>query len=389
MVMPQEPFTEPNNKSTRRYDLDWLRIFAVLLLIYFHTAAIFSQAHPEFYVKNDVTSRSMGFLISFIHQWHMPLFFLLSGSATWFALGFRTGKQYATERFKRLLIPCIFGILVIVPPQVYYWRLSDSNYQGTYLQFYPRFFQGIRPEGNFEWAHLWFIVYLFVFSLLALPLFLYLRQDGQRQLSNFVTFAEGYGAIFLMAVPLAVIEGVLRPRWPGFQNLYDDWANFCLYLTYFVYGYLICADARVGRAIARQRYLASGLAIASMSVLFGLWITENVPEPGYSVVYITYQCYRGFNSWFWVVALLGWGQRYLNFNSRWLQYFNQAAYPFYILHQTVIVAIAFYIVQWNMDWITKFWIISTVSLVITILLYDLVVKRTNLTRFLFGLKSLT
>jgi peptidoglycan/LPS O-acetylase OafA/YrhL len=382
--------SEANSQPERRYDLDWLRVFAVLLLIYFHTAAIFYQGSlGEFYITNDIPSRQMQLFVSFVHQWHMPLFFLLSGAASWFALSFRTGSQYVKERFKRLLIPFLFGTLVIVPPQVYYRLSSNPNYQDSYLQFYPQFFNGIRPKGNFEWAHLWFVIYLFVFSLIALPLFLHLKKDtGESLRSNLSTFAEQPGAIFLFALPLVIIEGALRPNWPGFQNLYNDWANFFLYLFYFIYGYLFCSDTRFREAINRHFKIALVIAIATMSILVGLWITNTVPERDYSWEYVFYQIVRGFNTWCWVVAFLGLGQQYLNFNNRLLQYLSVASYPFYILHQTVIVTIGFYVVRWNTGILEKFLVISTASLLVTVALYDLLVKRNNIMRFLFGMKPI-
>lgn len=382
--------TTAKTKPERRYDLDWLRVLAVLLLLYFHAAAVFYTGDlGEFYVKNERSSIEMECFILFVHQWHMPLFFLLSGAGTWFALSSRTAGEYVIERCKRLFIPFIFGTLVIVPPQVYYRLLSNPNYQDSYIQFYPQFFNGIRPQGNFEWGHLWFIIYLFIFSLLALPLFLHLRQkNNQNLISNLAAFLEKPGAIFLLALPLAIIEAALRPRWYGFQNLYDDWGNFFLYLFYFIYGYLICADARFEKAIDKHLRIALILAVVSMSVFLGLWASNIIPERGYSPGYVLYQMFRGINSWFWIVALLGLGRKYLNFNNWVLQYANQAAYPFYILHQTVVVAIAFYVVRWQISITGKFLIISTTSLIATIALYDLLVKPINVTRFLFGLKPI-
>ena len=375
------------SKPERRYDLDWLRVLGVLLLLYFHTAAIFYVGElGEFYIKNDQSSHAMSCFIAFIHQWHMPLLFLLSGAGTWFALSFRSAGEYVQERFKRLFIPFLFGTGVLVPPQVYYRLLSNPTYQDSYLQFYPQFFNGIRPQGNFEWSHLWFVIYLFVFSLIALPLFLYLKGTGAHLLSKLSVGMEKPGAILLLALPLAAIEGALRPRWPGFQNLYDDWANFCLYLLYFIYGYLLSSDARFGQAIDRHLKIALVLAVTSMLVLFGLWETNNLPERGY-LGYILYQFLRGVNSWFWVVALVGLGRRYLNFNSKLLQYASVASYPFYLLHQTVLVTIGFYVVRWNAGVMEKFWVISTASLIVTIALYELI-RRNNVARFLFGLKPI-
>jgi peptidoglycan/LPS O-acetylase OafA/YrhL len=387
--MKVERLAAAKTKLERRYDLDWLRVIAVLLLIYFHTAAIFYTGDlGEFYVKNDLSSREMECFILFVHQWHMPLFFFLSGAGTWYALSSRTVGEYVIERFRRLFIPFLFGTLVIVPPQVYYRLLSNKDYQDSYIHFYPQFFNGIRPQGNFEWGHLWFVIYLFVFSLIALPLFLHLRQKANQDLLKLAMFLEKPGAIFLLALPLAIIEGALRPRWLGFQNLYDDWANFFLYIFYFIYGYLICSDARFGQAINRHLKISLIMAISSISVMFGLWANNMLPNRGYSVGYVLYQMLRGVNSWFWVVALLGLGRRYLNFNNSLLQYASEAAYPLYILHQTIIVAIAFYVVRWNISISEKFFVISTASLVATIVLYDLLVKRINVVRFLFGLKPI-
>lgn len=390
-LTPKTSSDSDNRKSSqshRCYYLDWLRVLAVLLLIYFHSAAIFYAGElGEFYIKNDPSSHAMSCFITFVHQWHMPLFFLLSGAGTWFALSRGEASQYVQERFKRLFIPFLFGTLVLVPPQVYYRLLSNPNYQDSYLQFYPQFFNGIRPNGNFEWAHLWFIIYLFVFSLIALPLFLHLKGAGAYLLSELMASMELSGAIFVLALPLAVIEGALRPRWPGFQNLYDDWANFCLYFLYFVYGYLMCSDARFGQAIDRHFNIALLLAVTSMLALFGLWETDSLPR-GYSLGYILYQLLRGFDSWFWVVALVGIGRRYLNFNSKLLQYASVASYPFYLLHQTVLVTIGFYVVRWDAGVIDKFLVISTTSLIATTVLYELLIRRNNVARFLFGLKPI-
>jgi len=379
---------DPINNTSRRYDLDWLRVLAVLLLIYFHAAAVFYRGElGEFYVQ-DVSSQGMTIFILWVHQWHMPLFFLLSGAASWFILQTQTAAQYVRERFKRLFIPFVFGTLILIPPQVYYHLLSKSSDRPSYFQFYPQFFNGIRPEGNFEWGHLWFLIYLFTFSLLALPLFLFFKKSGQNWISKLSTLIEKPRSILLLALPLMLIEAALRPHWIGFQNLYNDWANFCLYLSYFIYGYLICADPRFELAIERNWKAIAGLAIASISILFGLWRTDVLPERGYSSGYVLYQMFRGLNSWLWVTALLGLGRKYLNFNNRVLQYLNPASYPIYVLHQTVLVAIAFYVVQWQTSVLAKFFLISTASLLITLMLYDLFVKRHNLLRFLFGLKPI-
>ncbi|CAA9337558.1 hypothetical protein AVDCRST_MAG94-2176 [uncultured Leptolyngbya sp.] len=373
----------------RCYDLDWLRVLAVLLLLYFHTAAVFYQGDlGEFYIHNNRSSQVMNGFILFVYQWHMPLFFLVSGASTWFALSFRSTQQYVQERCQRLLIPFVFGTLVLIPPQVYLRLTSRSDYDQSYFQFYPQFFNGIRPHGNFEWGHLWFIIYLFMFSLVALPLLLQLRKPESCWRSTLANWVEKPGVVLLLALPLAATEGALRPRWGGFQNLYDDWANVCLYLLYFFYGYLICSDNRFREAIDKHLGVALGLAVLCMGILLGLWQTNSIPDRGYSFTYVVYQCFRGCNAWFWTVMLLGLGRRYLNFNNTLLQYANEVAYPFYLLHQTVLVAVGFYVVRWNVGVMTKFMVISTATYLITIALYELLIRRYNAARCLFGLKRI-
>ncbi|HTL88217.1 MAG TPA: acyltransferase family protein, partial [Leptolyngbya sp.] len=344
----------------RRYDLDWLRVLAVLLLIYYHTAAIFYRGDlGTFYVVDSHASSIATLFILFVHQWHMPLFFFLSGSATWFSLEVRTTGEYVKERFQRLLIPFVFGTLTLVPPQVYYHLRQASGDRCSYFQFYPQFFNGIRPAGNFEWAHLWFVIYLFVLSLVALPILGWLRQATETLNALKLERVE---SMFYLAIPLALIEALFRPRWIGFQNLYDDWANVLLYLSYFIYGYVFFVNQQLWQSVDRQKPLIFAAAIGGMSILFGLWITDTVPLRSYSLAYMAYQGFRGVNSWCWVLALLSVARSYLNAPHRLLKYASEASYPFYLLHQSIVVAVGFYVVQWQIGMPQKFMIISTMAL---------------------------
>ncbi|NJR64880.1 MAG: acyltransferase [Leptolyngbyaceae cyanobacterium CRU_2_3] len=221
-------------------------------------------------------------------------------------------------------------------------------------------------------------------STVCLPLFVYFRQAELHL--KLVKILELPIALVGLALPLAVIEAVLRPRWIGFQNLYDDWANVLLYLVYLIYGYLLGAEPQFQKLLDRHRLWIRVLAIAGMSILLGLWIADAVPERSYSLRYMTYQFFRGFNSGCWVIMLLSFAQQYLNFNHPILRYLNEASYPFYMLHQTVVVSIGYAVVQWHTGIFQKFIVISTASLVSTLLLYDLGVKRHHLSRFLLGLK---
>jgi len=349
----------------------------VLLLIPFHTARLFDIWDPN-YVKNAELSPALSYLIAFMSPWHMPLIFLLAGVATWFALDFRSGKQYIKERFLRLLIPLVFGVLVIVPPQAYLARLQDPGYSESYLHFLSDYFV-IRGDlsgytGLFTPAHLWFILYLFVFSLAALPLFLYLKRDG-RFIEWLARACEARGIIFLLAIPLAFVGAL-----PGISD-----KNPFYYITLFIYGFLLMGDSRLRGVIDRHKAAALVVGLITMGITMTIWALR-VQFPDNSIGDILFYFLRTFNTWFWLIAILGYGQQYLNFTNSLQKYANQAAYPFYILHQTVIVVIGFYVVQWEVNLWVKFLVIAVIAFFATLLLYDVGVKRTNLTRFLFGLK---
>jgi fucose 4-O-acetylase-like acetyltransferase len=203
-----QALAKEKSRSERRYDIDWIRIIAVLLLIYGHTACIFG--YPTWQINNTQRSGGMTQFMFFTSLWHMPLLFLLSGMGTAFALGFRRANQYVKERVYRLLIPLIFGMLVLIPLQVYYEHLNKLSFQGSYLKFYPYYFEQAYSHKDVDWHHLWFLGYLFMCSGIALPLFLYLKQEaGQRFTQRLAYLCQRSGAIFLFAIPLAITEVTL------------------------------------------------------------------------------------------------------------------------------------------------------------------------------------
>jgi glucan biosynthesis protein C len=365
----------------RRYDIDWLRVLAVLLLFFYHPARIFYVWDP-FYVKNGQLSRALSYLLVFIDRWHMPLLFLLAGASTWFALRRRSGGQYAKERFLRLLVPLIVGLLIMIPPQIYFDLLHHNpGYGESYLQFYPRFFSG-NPEGleaykgGFDMGHLWFIFELFLFSLIALPLFLYLRNEaGERLIGRLAAFFARPGTIFLFFIPIYLME--LTPI--GYPNpLY--------FITFFICGYLLVADARFGEAIDRYKGLALVIGPAIYAIWLGLVFLLDLDTPRW--VWEPVNAHRSFVTWCSLIALSGYGRKLLNSPSRFLSYFGEASYPLYILHQTFVIGIAYYVVQWDAGVLVKLASIIVGSFVATMVLYDLLVKRTSATRVLLGMRPL-
>lgn len=377
----------PSDRPARRPDIDWLRAIAVLLLVPFHASLIFCGA-GGFHISTGEDYQPLMYFAGILSQWHMPLLFVISGVSTWFALNVRTPGRYATERVKRLLVPLVFGTLVIIPPQVYLERISRGQFDGSYLSFYPHFFEGVYPSGNFSYHHLWFVAYLLVFSLLALPVFVRLRRGGGRSLTTrLATVCEKRGGILLFALPLAVTESLFRAAYPGLQTLISDWANFTGYLYLFILGFVICCDPRFWPAIRRDGGLAliGGLVVLSIGV--GLNLAEMNPARGYSLGWTLYMVLKAFNCWFWIVAILSAGMKLLNFSGRLLPYVRQASYPFYILHQTILITIGYHVMHWHTSVMARYLTVVTATTIVTMLVYDLAVRRADPIRFLFGMRS--
>jgi hypothetical protein len=379
-----------NTHLERRHDVDWLRVLAMLTVFFFHCARFFD--FEGWHVKND--QQHVGFMVfvAFIWMWIMPLFFLLSGAGSFFSLGRRSAGQYAIERLKRLAIPYVMGVFLIIPPQRYVEALSQGRFSGSYIEFYPHsltlnFFYWNFSFLGYYGTHLWFIGLLFFLSLVALPVFLFLkRESGHRFISALAALAERPGGIFLFMVPIAIVQMTLRASFPGECN----WADFFYYLTFFVMGYIIWSNKRFEKGIRKHGTGALITGIISF-FLIGLWyfagnLESVLANPQYSATFLSLQLLVSVNTWAWLVFIMSVGLKHLKFSNKLLDYASEAVLPFYILHQTVILLIGFYIVQWNAGILVKYSIISATSFVITVGIYDVCVRRTNATRFLFGMR---
>jgi glucan biosynthesis protein C len=366
----------------RRHEIDALRVLATLLLIVFHTGMVFS-AFDTFHIQNLQRSEIIGRVDWAIHGFHMPLFFFLSGMATWYALGSRSPRQYAGERFRRLFIPLVVGILFIIPPQVYVERIatwiptrtSPINFSGSFFSWYPHTFECCYSTGNLSWHHLWFLAYLFTYSLALLPLLRRLRNGtGSERLMRVTGFLSRGWNILLPAIWLVATEIALRSTFPNWQDLVSDWANHANYPFVFLMGFVIVSDERLDAAV--RRVWPAALVTAVTAAI--------IAQTG--VPYAADRALAGVGEWTALVGLLGLGRAVLSRPVRWIRRFSQVSLPFYIWHQTVIVVFAYFVVQWETSVTVKYWTVTLVALAITWTLSELV-RLTPVTRFAFGLPT--
>lgn len=374
--------------STRRYDLDWLRVLAFGLLIFYHCGMAF-VADWGYHLKNPQTSEAFQYWMIFMNRWRMPLLFMISGAGVWFSLKRRSAGQFAGERFIRLFIPLLFGMLFVVPPQIYFERLTQGIHFNNYLQFQLTVFQfKPYPEGgSWSWHHLWYLLYILTYSLLCLPLFLYWRSEHSaglraKAVKLFTKIPILLFALFLLP---GTSEVLLRSQFPSTNGFFVDWANHCTYLLYFLMGYFLASNITFAQTIAKYRIIWLGIAITLVIILF---IVYWIPD-GYTLTdaqRVIYRYINTANAWAWLLTIFGFGYRYLSFNTPFLQYANKAVYPFYILHQTIIIALVYYMLQWNIGVLPKFLIAVVGTFGICFLLYEFIIRRVRLLYPFFGLK---
>jgi hypothetical protein len=376
---------EQTLQLTRRYDLDWLRVLAVLLLVPFHSAIIFSSLPQTqvVYVYDSQHSLLLMKMVDFMYLWHMPLLFVVAGAASWFALGVRSGSRYLCERVNRLLVPLIFGMVVLLPPTLYLWTRTEPALAArfpTFFQFYPHYFVPDpadltgRTQGSWTPQHLWFILDLLGYSALALPFFQYLRgPSGKRLVGGLAAFVARRGTILLLALPLALASAVPIG---GSENP-------LAYLAWFVYGYLLMSDPRLQAAL--DRHTLTAFLLAFLTTLFIFTVHHEV-GPAWSPLWMLWGVVYNSSRWFWVVGILGVGHRFLNTTSAALRYANEAVYPFYILHYPVNMLAGYLLRPWNATVAVKYAVIVVLTTTITLALYEALIQRVNLLRFLFGMR---
>jgi hypothetical protein len=390
----------------RLYYLDWLRVFAILFVFLVHCSKIF-DFHTTV-VFNTVRSPALSAFRDFSLLWIMPLFFVLSGAAVFLSKRADQKGEFIKSKIRRLLIPLVcIGTFLINPLYVYIERLSSGQAAGSFIRWYPHFFDGIYGfGGNFaplgQGTHLWYLEFLFIYSLILLPLFVRSKKRGTSFLSRLSIHFEKPSALFFLFLPISAVAAAFEIFGLGGMRVMGGWDPVS-YLLFFSYGYLIFSNAKIGETIIKYGPIYLAVAIILTALLldshFGFilkipgltrhdLLNDGALLPLNQTLWTAVQALRGLLAWCWIIGLLGVGRRFLNYNTKCLVYANQAVLPFYILHHAVIYIIGFYIIQWSSPIGTKFLIIALTSFTIIMAVYEILIRRINLLRVLFGMKRI-
>ena len=332
----------------RLYFLDWVRIVAFFLLILYHVGMYYVSW--DWHVKSPHAGSAIEPLMLLSSPWRLGLLFLVSGVASAFMLEKLRALAFVRQRSARLLLPLVFGMFVIVPPQAYLEVVEKVAYAGSYgdfmalyLRAYDGFCRGTDCLDLPTWNHLWFVAYLWTYTLLLAAIAAALGPRMARCSAALARLLTGWKLIVLPLAVLAVARMLLLTRFPSTHGLTDDWYNHANYFTLFLLGALLAGQAPFWREVAAQRFVALGTALACWAALVvyfslpeQLVAHDRIPD----AVRMAQRAVFALCQWSAIVAVCGFGHRHLQFDSAKRRYLTQAVFPVYIVHQTLIVVFA-------------------------------------------------
>jgi glucan biosynthesis protein C len=376
--------------SNRRYELDWLRVLAILVVFLYHSSRFFNLG--DWHVKNVNTYVWVEIWNIFATRWLMPLFFIISGASLSYAIGKSRGwSRFYVDKFLRLMIPVLVASITHSALQVYLERLTHGQFSGSFFSFLPEYFNGvylaIGMPGNFAYhgMHLWYLVFLFIYSLICYPLFIWLKGTGREILNRVTKLFAIPGLMYLwFPIPLLIIKALIPQE---VLNAGTGGWGFLYYIWFLIAGFMIVSSERLQEHIKNQRWISLFLGVVLLTLYLYQLFSPSREVLSARISDWIYTLLSFFSAWSWLFAIFGFGMRFLSFDRPLLRYANEGVLPFFILHQTVLLGIGYFIMIWEIHDFLKWTIVFTSSFLVIVALYTLLIRKLDLLRFLFGMKT--
>ena len=363
----------------RRYEIDWVRNISILMLFVYHTSAIFCM-FGDFYIISDNKNMLANLLIVLMFVWYMPSLFFLAGASTYFASKKRNYKEYMIERLKKLLVPLVFGILILVPPQTYMARIWRGETNIKYIDHLKYFFTNITDftgfDGGFTPAHLWFILYLFIVSFIGGYILFNCFKDSNKifNLNKIKSLIFNKFSILIL-----LLMGIVSDIFPSIMG-----KSIVGCLLIFILGYIVYSEECIIDKIVLKRFkfLLALISVAIIGVLYVFKIKDLLPMNYY---WIIESVLKNMVLIFAIASIVGFSSVYLNKNNSVLKYLNEASFPVYIIHQPILLVIALFVIPTVKSTLLSMILIIFTSLIVTFLIYELL-KKVKVFRIVFGMK---
>jgi hypothetical protein len=376
--------------TNRRYEFDWLRVLAILVVFLYHSTRFFNLG--DWHVKNVDTYVWVELWNVFATRWIMPLFFIISGASLFYAIGKSAGwRKFYVDKFLRLMIPLIIGSVTHAALQIYLERSSHGQFSGSFFSFLPEYFKGvyfaIDMPGNFAFhgMHLWYLLFLFIYSLICYRLFIWLKGSGRKILDWVTSFFAIPGLMYLgFPLPMLVMKAMI-PK--AVLDAGSGGWGFLYYIWFLIAGFIIVSSNRLQQQIMNQRWISLLLGVGlSTAYLFQLFSPSRLAFPAGVTDWI-YTLLSFTSAWSWLFVILGFSIKYLAFDRPLLRSANEGVMPFYILHQTVLLCIGYFVMTWAINDAAKWVIVFISSFIVIVTLYMCFIRKFEVLRFLFGMKT--
>ena len=385
----------------RRHDIDALRVVAFVLLILYHSAMLY-VADWGFHLKSAYLAEWLQWPMIALNRWRMPLLFMVSGIAIGLARVEGRRLSFALARSWRLLLPLVFGMFVVVAFQAYCEGRANGSVAPGLLDFLVRYWQARPwPEGSFTgwehgitWNHLWYLAYLLPYTLVLVAAMPWLRRLAVAMSAGgrWRPWMAGLACLVALAW-LAFVRAWLEPRYPETHAFVADWTVHAQSLPLFLLGYVLAANAGVWAWLQRMRWTTLAIAAVGIGIELGLrWAGRHLP-PGPLPEWARHVPWSGIEdvasaayTWFALLAIFGWGRTWLDRPFRWLPYCTEAVFPWYVLHQTLTIVLAYRLSSLQLGPVVEPLLVVGGTIAGCLLLHELVIRRSAWLRPLFGLK---
>ena len=334
---------------TRHYGMDWLRIGAFALLILYHVGMVFVPWN--FHVKSwrIIDWATLPMLAT--NAWRLTLLFVVSGYASRALLVRSKGPlSFFGNRTYRLLVPLVFGMAVIVPPQPWVELTVKHGLREAFPAFWLHDYFDFRKIHGLDvptWNHLWFVAYLWVYTVL-LALAAAVVPKGWTQ-AAFDRLFGGVGVLLIPTLWMIAVHSWWFNMAAETHALVGDWVAHAMYVPSFLFGFGLAGSERAMAAIRRWWIVAAVVGAIGFAGVMAVELTwpGNTPAPRWA--YRPYGAAHALEQWGVIIALIGVAERWWNRDRPIRATLTEAVFPFYIVHQTVIVVVAYWLLPYRLD----------------------------------------
>jgi glucan biosynthesis protein C len=370
--------------------LDAIRAFALVLGIVFHACLSFMPVFMGWAVQDVSTSPLAAMFMTVSHTFRMEAFFLLAGFFSHLTFHRKGAREFLRSRVFRIVVPFVVGWFILRPLVVSGWIMGSASLRGD-VDIWAGLVGGFQslstlPAGIFAGSHLWFLYYLVLITTLVLAARGLLAATGSwhigmvRRADAFVAWlANSPVSLLILAVPTAAALWFMR-FWgmdtPD-RSLLPHLPALVIYGGFFVFGWMLNRQRELIAQFARltpQRWIVAGLGIAAILLLGE--IERDPGHPRYVAAHVAYAVCYALTMWSLVFLTIGVFRRLCPRPNAFVRYVADSSYWMYLIHLPAVVWLQIAVAELPLHWSLKLAFISTMTIAVSLLTYDLFVRST-------------